>query len=107
MFHRSNGKIDPERAPPPCRNFSRVASLAFHFHLICHKPLYILDPISIIALPCQSVSPSLLSLNFVPMGLVGLVSPVSLVYLLGMVSLLGLVGLVGMGCQVGLILGTF
>ena len=40
MFHRSNDKIDPERAPPPCRNFSRVASLAFHFHLICHKPLY-------------------------------------------------------------------
>ena len=81
MFQRSIDKIDPERSPPPCRNFSRVASLAFHFHLICHKPLYISDPISIIALPCQSVSPSLLSLNFVPMGLVGLVSGVEIQFM--------------------------
>ena len=41
------------------------------------------------------------------MGHVGLVGPVSLVDLVGMVGLLGLVGLVGMGCQVGLVLGTF
>ena len=66
-----------------------------------------MDQSPIIALPCQSVSPSLLSLNFVPMGHVGLVGPVSLVDLVGMVGLLGLVGLVGMGCQVGLVLGTF
>ena len=71
--------------------------------------IFLSDPSSIIALPCQSVSPSLLSLNFVPMGHVGLVGPVSLVDLVGMVGLLGLVGLVGMamGCQVGLVLGTF
>ena len=50
--------------------------------MICHKSFYISDPSSIIALPFHSVSPSLLSLNFVPMGLVDLVGPVSLVDLL-------------------------
>ena len=75
--------------------------------MICHKSFYISDPSSIIALPFHSVSPSLLSLNFVPMGLVDLVGPVSLVDLLGMATLLGLLGLFGMGCQVGLVLGTF
>ena len=104
MFHRSNGKIDPERAPPPCRNFSRVASLAFHFHLICHKPLYMRPNFD----HCLALSVrQSVTAFFEFCCLVGLVSPVSLVYLLGMVSLLGLVGLVGMGCQVGLILGTF